>query len=648
MKIFYFVLFATYLFPITVVQAQNPSTSSGSSKFLIEYQWPKNEETDVPQRTTFVIRPTKAFMTGRSANDFAFDVRGSLSGWHSGRVLISDDAQTIIFKPDQPFGLSESVRVQFNMPGVENFTPLSYTFHTTDLSEIDRGKILYRFYQDEQAENEQAASGALENQDTIASPRDSIHIDLPLNPVIDTVSNTAAGNIFFTATRGFPSPSSYLATIDDTGRILIDSNVAGGCGNFKMESDGTLTYFKQTSAPQGGIFNGFYVHVDRNMRLIDTFQCVGFDCDLHDFHLMRNGHAILVAYVPRIHVDLTQLPGAPACAKTEDTVFDAVIQELDASKNLVMQWNSKDHLLITEATPDINLCGTKLDYCHINTAEIDSTDGNMIASFRHMEEITKINWSTGETIWRWGGKHNMFTFSGPNPDDTLKFSHQHDPARLDNKHITVWDNGNLRPRDTTIGGKDTIVNKPFSRAVEYLVDEVNHTATVTWDFRNVPFSVAAGNVQRLGNGNTFMSMGLVSGPSPDGGRPSIIEVNPQNQIVFQASFANNSFIYRAYRFELTPSAVKQTGTASSFGVTGIYPNPAQQTTTLAFTVKEPGWMQIDLADILGKNRRSIREKISSAGAYTSEFDIHDLPAGTYYCRLSQHGNVVVKMLVVQK
>ncbi|MFI5264143.1 MAG: aryl-sulfate sulfotransferase, partial [Candidatus Kapaibacterium sp.] len=95
------------------------------------------------------------------------------------------------------------------------------------------------------------------------------------------------------------------------------------------------------------------------------------------------------------------------------------------------------------------------------------------------------------------------------PADTTRFSHQHDPVRIANGHITLFDNGNLRLKDTTINAKDTIVNHPFTRALEYDLDEVNHKATVVWQFDNLPYCAAAGNVQRLDNGNSMIGLGIV-------------------------------------------------------------------------------------------------------------------------------------------
>ena len=635
MKCIYKVLVILILFPVLSSKAQNSEQNAGSARKEIEYQSPLNGDIYVPQQTTIIIRPSKQIMQDRSESDFSFEVQGDLSGHHTGKVIISDDQQTIIFKPDQVFSLNENVSAKFTIAGTENFRPVVFSFHITSMSTQAQGLALYELHEQEQAEIEYYHNESLKNNNSeVLSTPVSIS-GLPSIATLDSLGDHgshAHGNFFFTETKAFPSPISYLATINDTG-VLFTQNIPRGCGNFQLLWDNTLAFFAQDSSPLGGVFFGSVHHIDSHGNLIDVFQCGnGYIADLHDFHLMNNGHAILLSYAPRV-VDMTKLPGAPDTAKKNAIVFDAVIQELDKSKNVVFEWNSKDHFQFSDATRDVNIWGALVDYCHINTAEIDSTDGNMIASFRHMDEVTKINWKSGETIWRWGGKHNMFQFLG----DTLQFSHQHDPARLPNGHITLWDNGNLHTQK--INGKDSTV--PSSRAIEYILDEVNHKATTFWQFGNVPYSAAAGNVQRLANGNTVIGFGIV-------GAPAAIEINTNNEVVYQLSLTKNAFVYRAYRYEFELNSVHQTGNANSFGLASIYPNPAQNLTTISFSVKDPGRMQIELLDVLGHTVRSISEKLSEAGTYTADLDVHDLAAGTYYCKLLQNGNAAMKMIVVQK
>lgn len=647
---FYSILFTFLLFWSTSLHAQDAPQTAGSGKYPIEYQFPANGETDVQQRTTLIIRPSKTFMQGHSASDFSFSVIGEISGIHKGKIFISDDNQTVIFKPEQPFSVSENVSVKLEISGSENYMPLSYSFRITAMSEFERGQALYKFYQSEQKQDQEYFEESLKHTQSQATPSSVSISGLPLDATIDILGNHAQGNVFFTVTKSFPSPYSFLAVINDTG-VLFTRNVpdgapitkSDGCGNFQPIGNDRFVFFKQQlPSPVPGVFFGIHQIMNRRGDVVDSFQCGNRQiADLHDFHLMPNGHAILLAYSPRTF-NMKTLLCAPDTAKTDATVFDAVIQELDQDKHVVMEWNSKDHFSPCDATPEINLGAKLIDYNHINTAVIDSSDGNMIASFRHMDEVTKINWKTGATIWRWGGKNNMFTFEG----DTLKFSHQHDPARIFNGNITMWDNGNLRPKDTVINGKDTVVNRPFSRAIEYQLDEINHKAKTIWEYRNVPYSAAAGNVQTLSNGNRFIGTGIV-------GAPAAIELDRQSDaVVYQLSIVPLAFVYRAYRFDTDPPAqinsVTFNGTAQSFAISSIFPNPAENSTTISFSVPEAGPIEIELLDILGHSVRSITEKLPAAGAYSASLDVHYLPNGIYYCNLTQYGKSFRKAIIVQK
>ena len=73
------------------------------------------------------------------------------------------------------------------------------------------------------------------------------------------------------------------------------------------------------------------------------------------------------------------------------------------------------------------------------------------------------NRNTGAIIWRLGGKNNQFSFI----NDTIGFSHQHAIRRLENGNISLFDNGNYH-------------SPPFSRAIEYSLNENNKTATLVW------------------------------------------------------------------------------------------------------------------------------------------------------------------------
>ncbi|MEP7234997.1 MAG: aryl-sulfate sulfotransferase, partial [Ignavibacteriota bacterium] len=603
-----------------------------------------------------------------------FSVIGELSGVHSGKNILSSDNQTLIFEPTLPFSLNEKVHVVMKVSGEENSVPLEYSFTVTSVSEEARGEALYKLHQLDEAEREAAMNSSSALSHNSSNPfsaqaglpmYDDTVSFVPAVVVLDTVTTqTGEGPLFFSPSGKLPAPYAFLGILSDTAsKSLPDSNnfifmrrifkpdgtgdsADINTGNFRMQPDGTLTYFKEIKkSPVGGTFFGQIEHLNPKYQMIDTFQCVGYLADLHDFQLLFNKTSILVAYDPqrvnmKTYLDTVQNGAYKSLvSKASDTaiVYGAIIQVLDENKQQVFLWRSWDHFQIVDATMDIDLTKPRIDYMHINAAISDPNDQNIIASFRHCDEVTKINFGTGDLMWRWGGKHNQFEFIG----DTVKFSHQHDPDRIKNGHITMFDNGNLHLKDTTINGKDTAVVRPWSRAIEYDLDEVNHKATTVWQYRDLPYSAAAGNVQRFQNGNTLIGLGFVS-------QPSAIEITKDGARILALNMPNGAFSYRTYRFPWAQTSVRQTGVVSGFGIKSIYPNPVHSKTTINFSSEEFGVVHIVVSNLLGNRVLELNEKIEGPGSYAVDLELKDLPVGVYLCEVSQGSNKSSKMISIEK
>ena len=101
------------------------------------------------------------------------------------------------------------------------------------------------------------------------------------------------------------------------------------------------------------------------------------------------------------------------------------------------------------------------DFDDPNSPAIDR-DGHYVASFRHLAEITRLDYRTGEINWRFGGRNDQFAIE----EDRLGgFNGQHSVRVLGNGNLLLFDNG-LRhdPSET--------------RAVEYRLDNTAMTATL--------------------------------------------------------------------------------------------------------------------------------------------------------------------------
>ena len=327
--------------------------------------------------------------------------------------------------------------------------------------------------------------------------------------------NYSAGcdsNYIFLATTTSSAP--YIMIIDNNGTPIFSQKTNGGVYDFKPQPNGMLSYYDIS-------MDGYYI-LDENYNLIDSVRCLnGIETDIHELRILPNGNYLILGFDTH-KVDMSRIVEG---GRTSATIIGYVIQEIDKNKNVIFEWKTWDHFDITDSYTDLKQ-GT-IDVAHGNSIEVDY-DGNFLVSFRNTQEVTKINRITGEILWRLGGKKNQFKFI----NDTLGFSWQHAARRLPNGNIILFDNGSRR--------EPSVMS--FSRALEYKIDEVNKTATLVWQYRNTPdiYSIGLGYSQRLPNGNTFISWG--------GAVPAISEVTQSGKKVFELSFKDSYYTYRAYRY----------------------------------------------------------------------------------------------------
>jgi hypothetical protein len=330
-----------------------------------------------------------------------------------------------------------------------------------------------------------------------------------------------------------------------------------------------------------------------------------------------------MSYDPEI-VNMSEIvPGGNPAA----TVVGLIVQEIDENKNVVFQWRSWDHYLITDATHE-NLTLGYIDYVHGNAIEID-TDGNLIISCRHLDELTKIDINTGAIIWRMGGKNNEFTFV----NDPIRFSHQHAIRHIANGNYTIFDNGNFH-------------TPHFSRAVEYTIDQENKIATLVWQYRHTPdiYGLAMGYTQRLESGNTLISWGLTN--------PTITEVTPTGTVALEMTLPAGIYTYRAFRGSWNGEPVSNhhspENVPKEFSLAQNYPNPFNPTTVIQFDVPKASVVEITVYDISGKVIRSLVNMQFSAGRYSASVDGSDLSSGVYFYRIKAADFTATRKMILLK
>jgi Arylsulfotransferase (ASST)/Secretion system C-terminal sorting domain/Cep192 domain 4 len=508
------------LFYSILINAQSLNTN----KFV--YLSPVPDSKLNSKETNIIIKTDNKLDNSVAGNSSYIIVTGNKSGRHPGKIILTEEDRTLIFKPYVKFADGETVTIQLsNLKTISGdlIPNLSYSFKTSDIDinekiRSDPEKYFeflnadfnnFKVQSFQKANNHQSF---LKKNYTVQN--DTLPDDFP-EITVDSINNPAPGYIFLTP-FGYPTPvqSSYLIITDNYGTpVFYKRTGAAQTLDFKRQANGLLTYFQLTK---------YYV-MDSSYNIIDSLSMQnGYLTDLHECLVLEDGHAFVMSY-DRQHIRMDTIV---AGGNPNALVTGLVIQELDENKNVMFQWRTWDHFKITDATYDIDLTASTIDYVHGNAIEMDN-DGNLLVSFRHLDEVTKIDLQTGDIIWRLGGeycKNNQFTFI----DDSTGFSHQHDVRRLPNGNLTVFDNGNLH-------------SPSYSRAVEYQLDEINKTATLVREYKNDPetYSVAMGSSRRLDNDNMLVGWGLNNIP------PAVSENTPSGDVTLYLSIPNTMVNYRA-------------------------------------------------------------------------------------------------------
>lgn len=320
--------------------------------------------------------------------------------------------------------------------------------------------------------------------------------------------------------------------LDQYGRLvfyqIITSSNLNPTIDFKLQPNGLISFFHTVKLK--------WYFMDSTFSVVDSIQCQNFISDQHDIQLLPNKHYLMFGEETRI-MNLSSYhwfgwnhtqPGS-----TNAEVNGVVIQEFDESKALVWEWKAFDHFQFADVDQRWLFLPNKVDWTHANSVEMDY-DGNVLLSSRHFNEITKIDHTTGDIIWRLGGKQNQFSF----PNDPVRFTGQHDIRRVSDTSITLFDNGQY-------------TTPAVCRGLEYALDEVNKVATLVWEYiyDSSMYSVACGSLQYKGidNGNRLVDFGFNTGDNP-----WMVVVKQDKSKVLECRFPEKYISYRAFNYTTLP------------------------------------------------------------------------------------------------
>ena len=229
---------------------------------------------------------------------------------------------------------------------------------------------------------------------------------------------------------------------------------------------------------------------DQHYQLVKTIAAAnGLGADLHSFSILPSGNALISVY------DAVEING--------EWIWDCLFQEIDIeSSELIYEWRATEHFALTDSYSARGSTSKEepYDWFHINMIEKDAS-GNYLVSIRHLRTIAYISGTTGEVLWRLGGKHSSFTDLS-NGEASL-FVGQHDAHfhyEGDRVYITFFDNR----ADWQYELEHVSKGRRVALDLNKMTVEVDKTFVHPLNI----FSFSQGSYQSLPNGHVLLGYGF--------------------------------------------------------------------------------------------------------------------------------------------
>jgi arylsulfate sulfotransferase len=364
--------------------------------------------------------------------------------------------------------------------------------------------------------------------------QEPIHGNDSLVQSIYTVSRSSSASgegYILLAPLGTKDTPGRIMVLDGDGHLLKEKIISSGILDFKRWSYSGLvrySWLEQNTGLFPGSQSGVIVIADTNLTELTRIDVLASGSitdpsrtgvDGHDFILIDDNHYLVMAYLSQ---NVTNVPASFGTGG-KALVINPVIQEV-INGQVVWQWEGAKYPEFYNTSVISNNYSDQSnaqDYMHMNSMFIDPNDGNLICSFRSLDQIIKINRQSGDIMWRLGGKNSDFALT---PE--MRFLRQHNATITDNgKTLLLFDNGDLMLR-------------PYSRILEFQLNESTHTIAAYKSFSiPAPLSRIMSSVQKLGDRY------FIGGGSGN----YVMEINYQTGEKILELKANVS-TYRAYKY----------------------------------------------------------------------------------------------------
>jgi len=394
------------------------------------------------------------------------------------------------------------------------------------------------------------------------------------------------------------SPNLMVGIIDKYGNELWNT------GNPDEDHQlGTLLNYVSKSGQLFGKSSTSGIHFDFNQNIVWQSP-PNTPIDLHEVQQLPNGNYISFVPIfqsgPIAQGDWTnsfQDLGYEADGVTIEFPWLAqriVEWDKDTGQEL-WSWNAFDYIDMNQYDKQAELwwdayISGRFDWLHSNSFYFDESESAIYISIRHLNQITKIAYPSGEIIYSIGLSEEFDTGSEHNICNDLRFSWQHHVQLMEDGDLLFFDNGNL--------SRELLGDEYRTSRIRKIKVNDDLTCDISWQY-DLPenlYGHGTGSVQLLDNDNYLI---YTQGGYED---CSIFELSQNNEIVWTAEASDpTSSIYRAYKIpsmypdafslivngltqDFTGSIVELSGSNLDFNLT----NHSGYKNTYIYSFRNPG------------------------------------------------------------
>jgi hypothetical protein len=115
------------------------------------------------------------------------------------------------------------------------------------------------------------------------------------------------------------------------------------------------------------------------------------------------------------------------------------------------------------------------------------------------------------------------------------------------------------------------------------------------------------------------------------------------------NFFNGSPINATVNFSVNISTSVETtaaGIPTELELNQNYPNPFNPTTTISYTIQQPGTVILKVYNIIGQEIQTLVDKYQTAGKYQVTVDAQSLSSGVYFYRLQSNGSTLMRKMIL--